>query len=125
MDSDRLADVPYEYAAIVPTGAALFTAGACPLDADGQVVGRGDHRAQAEQAVHNLQVVLSNHGAGPEHLLRTTIYVIGDREDLQVVWDIVSAALAPHRPPSTLLGVTALRYRDQLVEIDGIAALPS
>jgi hypothetical protein len=37
---------------------------------------------------------------------------------------VVAAGLAPHRPPSTLPGVRALCYRDQLVEIDGIAAVP-
>jgi len=125
MDSDHLADVSYDYAAIVSAGAVLFAAGACPLDDKGRIVGRGDHRTQAKRAVRNLLVVLGEHDIGPEHLVKTTIYVVGDQEHLQAVWNVVLAALAPHRPPSTLLGVSALGYRDQLVEIDGVAALPS
>jgi hypothetical protein len=39
------------------------------------------------------------------------------------VWSTVAQRLLPHRPPSTLLGVRALGYQHQLVEIDGIAAL--
>ena len=39
-------------------------------------------------------------------------------------WEVIAAGLAPHRPPSTLLGVSVLGYPDQLVEIDGIAARP-
>ena len=40
------------------------------------------------------------------------------------VKDMVRDALAPHDPPSTLLGVAALGYTDQLVEVDAAAALP-
>ena len=116
--------VAYDYGAVAPPGAVLFTAGACPLDADGRVVAPGDHREQARIALANLLTVLSAHDAGPEHLVRTTIYVVGDRNDLVHAWDIISAGLAPFRPPSTLVGVTVLGYPDQLVEIDGIAALP-
>jgi enamine deaminase RidA (YjgF/YER057c/UK114 family) len=120
---EGLAEVPYAYAALAPGGATLFTAGACPLDEEGRVVAPGDHRAQAERAVDNLLAVLGRHRAGPADLVKTTVYVVGARPDLVSVWDIVTARLAPHRPPSTLLGVTVLGYRDQLVEIDGIASL--
>jgi enamine deaminase RidA (YjgF/YER057c/UK114 family) len=116
--------VPYDYGAVAPPGAVLFTAGACPLGADGRVTAPGDHREQARIALANLLAVLEAHGVGPENLVRTTIYVVGDRDDLVEAWDTVSAGLAPFRPPSTLLGVTVLGYPDQLVEIDGIASLP-
>ena len=33
--------VPYAYAAVAPPGALVFTAGACPLDDRGEVVGAG------------------------------------------------------------------------------------
>jgi enamine deaminase RidA (YjgF/YER057c/UK114 family) len=118
-------DVPYEYAAVAPPGSIVFTAGACPLDLQGAIVAPGDHAGQAERTVDNLLAALARHGAGPEHLVRTTVYVVGGRDDLGAVWEVVRARLAPHRPPSTLLGVSVLGYRDQLVEIDGIAALPN
>ena len=117
--------VPYDYSAVAPPGSLVFTAGACPLDAEGRVTVPGDHREQARVALANLLAVLREHDAGPRHLVRTTIYVVGDRDDLVAVWKVVSAGLAPHRPPGTLLGVTVLGYPDQLVEIDGIAALPT
>ena len=115
--------VPYDYAAVAPPGTLLFTAGACPLDADGRVVAAGDHREQARVALANLLAVLSIHNCGPENLVRTTIYVVGERDDLARVWDAVAAGLAPSRPPSTLLGVVVLGYPDQLVEIAGVAAV--
>lgn len=116
--------VPYEYGAVAPAGALLFTAGACPLDGDGRVVAPGNHVAQAHRVVDNLLGVLTSHGAGAGHLVRTTVYVVGTREDLAAVWGVVAGRLAPHRPPSTLLGVAVLGYPHQLVEVDGIAALP-
>ena len=118
-------DLPYAYAAVAPPGAILFTAGACPLDEEGGLIGLGDPLEQARAALGNLKAVLGQHGAGPEHLLRTTVYVVGDRGDLRDVWEVIAADLAPNRPPSTLLGVSTLGYEGQLVEIEGIATLPS
>lgn len=115
--------VPYDYAAVAPAGAVLFTAGACPLDSEGRTVAPGDHEEQARVALRNLLAVLAAHDAGPDQLVRTTVYVVGEHADLVRVWDVVAAGLAPARPPSTLLGVSVLGYADQLVEIDGIAAL--
>jgi len=126
MSTDDLAPgLPYEYASVAPAGSTIFTAGACPLDADGVVVAPGDVRAQADRSVDNLLAVLELHGAGAADLVRTTIYVVGSRDDLVAAWDVIAARLAPSRPPSTLLGVACLGYRDQLVEIDGIAAMPT
>ncbi len=117
--------VEYAYAAVVPGSYLVFTAGACPLDEGGATVGVGDVRAQAEQVVANLRVSLQDAGASLDDIVRTTIYVASaDPGDLGAVWQVVRDALAPHDPPSTLLGVAALGYPDQLVEVDAIAALP-
>jgi len=126
MDADDLATgLPYDYSALAPPGSIIFTAGACPLDATGAVVAPGDVCAQAERAVANLLAVLARHGAHASDLVRTTIYVVGPREDLVAAWGVISSRLAPSRPPSTLLGVACLGYEHQLVEIDGIATLPT
>jgi enamine deaminase RidA (YjgF/YER057c/UK114 family) len=131
-DASRLVRSPelttvaeYAYAAIVGSGSRLvFTAGACPLDEDGVTVGVGDVRAQAARVVANLEVSLRDAGASFRDVVRTTIYVASsDRRDLGAVWEVVRDALAPHDPPSTLLGVAALGYPDQLVEVDAVAAL--
>ena len=111
---------PYEYTATA--NGLVFTAGACPLDAEGRVVAPGDLEAQAAQAAENLVEALAEAGARADDLLKTTIYVVGEeRADLVRVWDVVSARLG--RAPSTLLGVSLLGYPDQLVEIEAIAAV--
>jgi enamine deaminase RidA (YjgF/YER057c/UK114 family) len=55
----------------------------------------GDHCEQARRALANLLAVLDEHHAGPEHLVRTTIYVVGDRDDLVRAWEAIAADLAP------------------------------
>jgi enamine deaminase RidA (YjgF/YER057c/UK114 family) len=116
--------VPYAYAAVAPPGGLVFTAGACPIDENDVIVGPGDVRVQARQAMSNLSEALAAAGASLDDVLKTTVYVASaDRDDLTAAWDIVRAAFADHDAPSTLLGVTALGYRDQLVEIEAVAAL--
>jgi len=115
---------PYDYTAVAPEGALVFTAGACPLDPEGQIVG-GDHKEQARQALVNLRAALAEAGSSFDHVLKTTVYVVAhDRAELVRVWDVVEDAFAPSRPPSTLLGVSLLGYPDQLVEIEAIAMVP-
>ncbi len=38
-------------------------------------------------------------------------------------WDVVRARFGEHDPPSTLLGVAVLGYRNQLVEVEAVAAV--
>jgi enamine deaminase RidA (YjgF/YER057c/UK114 family) len=117
---------PYAYASIAPAGSLIFTAGACPLDDNGQVVGAGDVRAQASLAVANLGVALAEAGATFADVLKTTVYVAsGQQADLVAAWEVVAAAFGDHDAPSTLLGVTVLGYRDQLVEIEAVAVAAS
>jgi enamine deaminase RidA (YjgF/YER057c/UK114 family) len=116
-------DVPYAYAAIAKRGALIFTAGACPLDDRGEVVGVGDVRAQASLAVANLATALAASGATLADVLKTTVYVASaDQADLVAAWEVVRAAFGDHDAPSTLLGVAVLGYSGQLVEIEAVAA---
>lgn len=121
--SDRLyGGVPYAYAAVAPPGSLIFTAGACPLDENEVIVGGGDFCAQARQAVANLTEALAAAGAGLTDVLKTTVYVAsGDPSDLAAAWEVVRAAFGDHDAPSTLLGVAALGYRGQLVEVEAVA----
>ena len=116
------AGVPYAYASVGGPAELVFTAGACPLDPDGDVIGPGDVAAQARQVVSNLAEALAAAGSGLSRVLKTTVYVASSqREDLVAAWDVVSSAFGEHDVPSTLLGVTVLGYPGQLVEIEAVA----
>jgi enamine deaminase RidA (YjgF/YER057c/UK114 family) len=118
-----LAPAPYAHAAVA--GRLVFTAGACPRDADGTTVCVGDVAGQARQVLANLRAALAAAGAGLTDVVRTTVYVASDRRsDLVAAWDVVRAGFGGHDAPSTLLGVAALGYPDQLVEVEAVAVLP-
>jgi enamine deaminase RidA (YjgF/YER057c/UK114 family) len=100
----------------------VFTAGACPLDADGATVAVGDVAGQARQVMANLVEALAGAGAELTDVLKTTVFVATtDRSDLVAAWDVVRAAFGEHDAPSTLVGVTVLGYPDQLVEVEAVA----
>jgi enamine deaminase RidA (YjgF/YER057c/UK114 family) len=119
---DTLAPPPgYSHVAVGRGGTMVFTAGAVPLDAQGELVGEGDAVAQAEKVIENLLAALEAGGAGPEDVAKTTVYVAGVSYAAQVdVWQVVRNS-AIGRAPSTLVGVPILGYRGQLVEVEAIA----
>ena len=122
INAPGLSDPPGYSHAVVASGERLVvTAGAVPLDADGNLVGHGDYVAQTRQVVDNLELALRAAGARGEDVLKTTVYVVtGDRADLAAVWRVIQesemAAAA-----STLLGISLLGYEGQLVEVEAIA----
>lgn len=126
--SSALTDVaPYAYAAVAhDVDRLVFTAGACPLDADGNTVAIGDVTGQAEQVMANLEVALREAGAGLGDVVKSTVFVATQQqEDLLAAWAVVSRWFGEHDAPSTLLGVSVLGYDDQLVEVEAVAALRS
>ncbi|WFE31564.1 RidA family protein [Micromonospora sp. WMMD975] len=117
----------YHHVTVVPAGRTAHLAGQCPLDAAGVLVGTDDVDAQVDQIAANVLAALRSVGAGPEHVVRTVIYVVSaDRAVLAQVWQcFLASPLAPaFTTASTLLGVAQLGFPGQLVELDVTAALP-
>ena len=114
----------YAHVAIADGARLALTAGAVPLDGDGNLVGPGDVRLQARQTLDNLMAQLAAAGAGGGDVLKTTVYVAStDRDDLVAVCrEVQQSPIAA--AASTLLGVALLGFPEQLVEIEAIAALP-
>lgn len=117
----------YHHVTVVPAGRTAYLAGQCPLDAHGALVGTGDLDAQVDQVAANALAALRSVDAGPDHVVRTVIYVVTqDRAALAKVWRrLQSSPLSPaFTTASTLLGVAQLGFPGQLVELDVTAALP-
>ena len=122
--SEKLGTSPgYAYAARALPGSLVFTAGAVPLDPEGNLIGPGDLTAQTEAVVHNLSLALGAAGADAASVVKTTVYVVAaDRGDLGAVWRVFARS-GYEAAPSTLLGVQHLGYEGQLVEIEAVAAV--
>ena len=118
--------VNYAYAAMAEAPArSVWVAGACPLDTNGETVAVGDYAGQAHQVMRNLVTALAGAGASLTDVAKTTVYVAStQRQDLVAVWTVYQEYMGSHDVPSTLLGVTVLGYRDQLVEVEAVAVLP-
>ena len=115
----------YAYAATAPAQSRLiFLAGACPLNEDGSTAAIGDYAGQAAKALENMRIALADAGASLEDVISTRVLVASARrEDLVAAWQVVRDCFGDHDVPSTLMGVTVLGYRDQLVEIEAVAAV--
>jgi enamine deaminase RidA (YjgF/YER057c/UK114 family) len=113
--------------AVVTTGdvKTVYVGGQNAVDASGEVVGKGDIEAQAEQIFKNLEIALVGGGAKLDHVIKWNIYVLQGQppppafEVFQRVW-----GNRPNPPLITLLFVSGLAHPDYLMEIDAVAVVP-
>jgi enamine deaminase RidA (YjgF/YER057c/UK114 family) len=111
---------------ISATGRMIFTAGMIGWDDKEMIV---SHRMEEQfgQALKNIVAVLAEDGAGPEHIVRLTIYVtdrvqyISRRDDLAPIW---KAIMGSHFPAIALVEVKGLVNSAALVEIEATAVVP-
>ncbi len=117
----------YHHVTIASPGRLAFLAGQMPMDETGsRVVGVGDLDLQIDVTVEHTVAALAVAGARPEDVVRSVVYVVGGQEDAARAWHrfAESAIGAAFTSASTLLGVAALGFPGQLVELELTAALP-
>jgi len=91
-------------------------------DANGNVVGKGDMRAQLEHVGKNIQACLTAAGASTSSIIKTGAYVT-DMEAFQKNADMRARYLGPESPTSTTVKVDHLAGPDFLVEMEAIATV--
>ena len=130
VNPEGLFRMPAAFSQVVtsPPGKLVFVAGQGSFDADMKLVGAGDYAAQARQAFRNLRTALAGVGAGPEHVVSSTMYVVNlHPEALDAFARGMNDALdgRPFPPnASTLVGVQSLAYPGMLVEVCATAVVP-
>lgn len=105
------------------SGRIVVTAGQVALDAQGQLVGLGDLRAQTRQAFANVRAALAAEGATFADVVKLTCYVtdLGQLAELHAGSD---EFLDLDRPPaSTTVQVAALFRPEFMIEVDAMAIL--
>lgn len=71
-----------------------------------------------------MEVALEEADASLEDVIATRVLVASsDQADLVAAWEVVRDAFGDHDVSSTLIGVAALGYDHQLVEIEATAAV--
>jgi len=107
-------------------GKTVYVSGQVSVNERGEVVGKGDLRAQTERTFENLQHALAAVGATFRDVVKTNLYVVGLKpEHVPVLREVRNRYVNPERPPaSTLVGVSALVGADWLIEIEAVAVIP-
>ena len=107
-------------------GRTVYISGQVGINERGEIVGRGDLRAQTEQTFENLKHALASVGATFNDVVKTNLYIVGLRpEHVPILREVRSRYVNTERPPaSTLVGVSALVGPDWLIEIEAVAVIP-
>ncbi len=106
-------------------GKTIYVGGQDAVNAQGEIVGKGDIAEQTEQVMKNLQTALSACGATFDNLVKLTIHIV-QGQDLYRGFQASQKYLGGLKNPPAITGffVAALAHPDFLVEIDSTAFIP-
>jgi enamine deaminase RidA (YjgF/YER057c/UK114 family) len=82
---------------------------------------------QFEQVLRNIVAILAEDGAGPEHIVRMTCYVVdidASRASLNEIGEAWNAIIGRNYPAMALVEVRSLVEPEALVEIEATAVVP-
>ena len=114
---------PAAYSHVVRDGSTVYVAGQVPRDVEGNTVGVGDARAQAEQVFTNLRAALAAVGGDLSHVVKMNTFMT-HREDLPAYREVRGQQMpADSLPVSTLVFCSGLANPDYRIEIEVIAVV--
>ena len=114
--------VLYSHVVSVEGARTIYVSGQLARDRAGNLVGKGDMRAQLRQVGENVKAALEAAGASLSDLVKTTTFVtdIGEYfKHVDVRMEYFGAAL----PTSTTVEVRQLAHADFLVEVEAVAVV--
>jgi enamine deaminase RidA (YjgF/YER057c/UK114 family) len=116
----------YTHVVVTSPGKLVFIAGQVARDKQGNLVGKGDLKAQTVQVFENLKAALAAAGASFNDVVKINWYIKDfKQENLGALRDVRGMYVNKDNPPaSTLIGVVALAQDDYLIEVEAVAALP-
>jgi 2-iminobutanoate/2-iminopropanoate deaminase len=112
--------VLYSHVVVAEGKRMIFVAGQLARDRQGNVVGKGDMRAQLRQVGENVKAALDAAGASLSDLVKTTTYVTDIEEYFKHV-DVRMEYFGAALPTSTTVEVRRLAHPDFLVEVEVLA----
>jgi 2-iminobutanoate/2-iminopropanoate deaminase len=113
--------VLYSHVVVVEAKKTIFVSGQLARDAKGEVVGKGDMRAQIRQTGDNIKAALAAAGATLNDIVKTNTYVT----DIEEFFKHIDARMEYFGalPTSTTIEVRKLAHPDLMVEIEVIAVV--
>ncbi len=124
---DGLAPAPgYTHVVVTRPGKLIYLSGQVAMDRQGQLVGKGDLKAQAVQVFENIKTALAAAGADFSHVVKINWYIKDYKpEQRAVIREVRDRYVNTKQPPaSTLVGVAALFQEGYLLEVEAVAVIP-
>jgi reactive intermediate/imine deaminase len=114
----------YSQAVRVETGDAVWISisGQIAIDREGNLVGRGDMRAQTRQVFEHLNAILEANGATFADVVKIGTYLT-TLDDLAGMREVRGEYLTAEPPASTAVQVVALVVPDAMIEVDLLAVV--
>lgn len=107
----------------VRVGDTIYLSGQVAFDSKGEVVGRGDARAQASQCFANIRSVLEAAGAQLSDVVKLTCFLV-DGDDFGGYAEVKKALFTEGvAPASTTIIVKGLLIEGLMMEIEAIATV--
>jgi isochorismate pyruvate lyase len=105
------------YCRAVRAGSLVWVGGTAPVAADGSTFAPGDAYAQAKRCIEIVCGALRELGAGPEHVVRTRMYVT-DASRWAEYGRAHAEAFGASPPAATMVEVRSLIAPDMLIEVE-------
>jgi 2-iminobutanoate/2-iminopropanoate deaminase len=100
----------------------IYISGQIAFDKDGNIVGAGDMKAQAEQVFKNLEAALTAAGAKFSDVVKMNTYVT-DIDKAPAVREVRARYFGESTPASTFVQVAKLVRPELMIEIEVIAVV--
>ena len=115
----------YHHIVTAEGGKHVWLAGQVAFDENRTLIGGADVQLQTRAVLANIGHRLAAVGAGPEHVVRITTYVVGyEPHHLAGIMEELNAFFGPENlPTNTLIGVACLAAPELLVEIEPVAVV--
>lgn len=122
--TDVFAGNGYSHGISVSGGRTIYISGQVAFNAKGELVGKGDVKAQTQQVFENIEAVLRASNATFADVVKFNYYVKNLKPLLlPMIREVRDSFLPKNQPPPTsaLIGVESLFREDVLIEIECIA----
>jgi reactive intermediate/imine deaminase len=101
-------------------GDAIYVSGQVAYNANGQLVGEGDMKAQTRQVFQNIQDVLAAAGARMQDIIKINTYIT-DQSKFMEMLETRKEVFGNNPPASTAVVVAGLAFPGLLIEVEAIA----
>lgn len=119
-----VAGAPYNQAVAAGPGEIVFVSGQIPVDPASGALVEGDVAVQTRRVLDNLVAVLAGAGAGPEHVVKCTVFLVDLAADFPAMNAVYAEVFTADPPARSTIGVAALPLGAR-VEIEAVAVLPA